>query len=119
MPVRVLLVDDDRAFRASAAEILAERGYDVVGHAGTVAEARAAVLRLDPDALLLDINLPDGNGIAFATELSARAARPRILLTSTDSSGVTERLLRRCGAAGFVAKADVEAANLRSLLGGS
>ena len=117
MPIRVLIVDDDDAFRRSAAGVLADRGYDVVGHAGTVAEARAAIHRLDPDALLLDVNLPDGNGVVFATELSRDSGRPRILLTSSDPSGVTKRLLERCGASGFVLKLDLTSADLRAQLG--
>jgi DNA-binding response OmpR family regulator len=114
MPVRVLLVDDDEAFRQSAAKFLAERGYDVVGQASTVAEARSAVGRLHPDALLLDVNLPDGNGVDFAAELGDGT---RVLLTSTDSSAVTRRLLERSGATGFVAKPDLMAVDLRSYLG--
>jgi len=117
MPVRVLLVDDDAAFRRSAAEVLAERGYDVVGQASTVAEARVAVVELRPDALLLDVNLPDGNGVAFATELTGDGGPLRVLLTSTDSSAVTQRLLNRSGAVGFVAKADLMSGDLRSQLG--
>lgn len=117
MQVRVLLVDDDVAFRTSAAQVLAKRGYDVVGQAGTIAEARAAIGRLDPDALLLDVNLPDGNGVAFTTELTGGGGPARVLLTSTDSSGVTPRLLERSGASGFVTKPDLIDADLRSYLG--
>ena len=117
MPVRVLLVDDDDAFRRSAAEVLAARGYEVVGQASTVAEARAAVVSLRPDALLLDVHLPDGNGVAFATELTGDGGPLRVLLTSTDSSAVTRRLLDRSGAVGFVAKADLMSSDLRSRLG--
>jgi DNA-binding NarL/FixJ family response regulator len=113
----VLLVDDDDVFRRSAAQVLTERGYDVVGQAGTIAEARAAVVQLRPDALLLDVNLPDGSGVALATELT-RDGRPlRILLTSTDSSAVPRRLLDRSGAVGFVAKADLMGGDLSSQLG--
>jgi DNA-binding NarL/FixJ family response regulator len=117
VPVRVLLVDDDDAFRQSAAQLLAQRGYDVVGQATTVTEARAAVVELRPDALLLDVNLPDGNGVAFATELTRDAGPLRVLLTSTDSSAVTRRLLNRSGAVGFVAKTDLMSGDLRSQLG--
>jgi DNA-binding NarL/FixJ family response regulator len=116
MPVRVLIVDDDEAFRRSAARLLVERGYDVVGQAGTVAEARTAIRRLGPDALLLDVNLPDGNGVVFATELFRDGGRPRVLLTSSDPSAVTKRLLERCGATGFVVKADLMSADLREQL---
>jgi DNA-binding NarL/FixJ family response regulator len=114
MPVRLLLVDDDAVFRESVARLLASRGYDVVGQASTVAEARSAVGRLHPDALLLDVNLPDGNGVDFAAELGDGT---RVLLTSTDSSAVTRRLLERSGATGFVAKPDLMAVDLRSYLG--
>jgi DNA-binding NarL/FixJ family response regulator len=117
MPIRVLLVDDDDAFRRAAAEVLAERGYEVVGQARTLAEARAAVGRLQPDALLLDVNLPDGNGVALATELTRDGGAPRVLLTSTDSAAVTQRLIERSGAVGFVAKPDLMAVDLGSYLG--
>jgi DNA-binding NarL/FixJ family response regulator len=117
VPVRVLIVDDDDAFRRSAAELLADCGYDVAGEVTTLATARAAVARLDPDALLLDVNLPDGSGVTLATELTDAGARSRVLLTSTDSSALTRRLLARCGAAGFVAKPDLMAVDLREYLG--
>jgi DNA-binding NarL/FixJ family response regulator len=117
MPVRVLLVDDDDAFRRTAAALLADRGYDVVGEATTLAGARAAVGRLQPDALLLDVNLPDGSGVALATELTVADGAPRVLLTSTDSVAVPRRVLARCGAAGFVAKPDLMAVDLWSYLG--
>jgi DNA-binding NarL/FixJ family response regulator len=117
MPVRVLLVDDDDAFRRASAELLAARGYAIAGEAATLADARASIARLDPDALLLDVNLPDGSGIALATELTHAGAQARVLLTSSDSHAVTRRLLARCGAAGFVPKPDLAAADLRSFLG--
>jgi DNA-binding NarL/FixJ family response regulator len=117
MPIRVLLVDDDDAFRRSAARVLTQRGYDVVGQASTVAEARAAIGRLRPDALLLDVNLPDGNGVTFATELTRDGGAPRVVLTSTDSSAVSRRLLERSGATGFVAKPALMAVDLAPLLG--
>ena len=117
MAARVLLVDDDDAFRVYAAGVLTRRGYEVAGHAGSVAEARAAIDRFRPDALLLDVNLPDGNGIDFARQLTEDGAALRVLLTSTDSSAVTPRLLARCGATGFVAKPDLMAIDLRSYLG--
>jgi DNA-binding response OmpR family regulator len=117
MPIRVLLVDDDDAFRESAAQMLTERGYDVVGEAARVAEARGAIDRLRPDALLLDVNLPDGDGVVFSAELNRDGAAPRVLLTSTDSSAVTRRLLERSGATGFVAKPDLMTVDLTSFLG--
>ncbi len=112
MPTRVLIVDDDPRFRATVSRALAERGYDVVGEAATIAGARAAVAELRPDAVLCDVNLPDGNGLALAGEL-----RPlRVLLTSSDENAAPPRLLARAGAA-FVAKPDFLITDLRPLLG--
>ena len=117
MAVTVLLVDDDDGFRARIRVVLTERGYHVVGEAGTLAQAREAVAALAPEALLLDVNLPDGNGIRFAEELSAAAGGPRVMLTSNDAGVAPARLLRRSGATGFVSKTDLIAADLRAYLG--
>jgi DNA-binding NarL/FixJ family response regulator len=109
---RVLIVDDDPRFRAMVSDALAARGYDVVGEAATIAAARAAVAELRPDAVLCDVNLPDGNGLVLAGEL-----RPmRVLLTSSDENAAPPRLLARSGA-GFVAKPDFLITDLRPLLG--
>jgi two-component system nitrate/nitrite response regulator NarL len=116
MPSRVLIVDDDPAFRRIAARAVAAAGHQLAGEAGTLAEAHRAMTALRPDAVLLDVNLPDGSGIRLATELAAAPAPPRVLLTSSDPEAVPRRLLARCGAAGFVAKADLLGADLRSLL---
>jgi DNA-binding NarL/FixJ family response regulator len=117
MPGRVLIVDDDPAFRRSAATLLAERGYRVVGEADNLEQARAAIARARPDALLLDVNLPDGDGIAFAQELTAADHGVRVLLTSSDAGAAPRRLLERSGAAGFVAKVDLAAADVTPYLG--
>jgi DNA-binding NarL/FixJ family response regulator len=112
VPVRVLIVDDDPRFRAMAAEALVARGYDVVGEAGSIAGARAGVAALQPDAVLCDVNLPDGNGLALAGEL-----RPlRVLLTSSDADAAPRRLLARARAS-FVAKPEFLVTDLRPLLG--
>jgi DNA-binding NarL/FixJ family response regulator len=112
VPVRVLIVDDDPRFRALAADALAARGYAVAGEAGTIAAAREAVASLRPDAVLCDVNLPDGNGLALAGEL-----RPlRVLLTSSDPDAAPRRLVARAKA-GFVAKPDFLVTDLRPLLG--
>jgi DNA-binding NarL/FixJ family response regulator len=110
--VSVLIVDDDAGYRRVAGELLDARGYSVVGHAATAREALAQTDELGPDAILLDVVLPDGNGIAIARGLSARSDSPRILLVSTDSDAVSRDDLEACGAAGFVAKARLAGADL-------
>ncbi len=104
----VLIVDDDRDFRRTAGMLLAGRGYHVVGQVGTVAAARLALDELRPDALLLDVNLPDGDGISLAEELEGSHPGLRVLLTSNDAT-----LERRQ----YVAKTDLVATDLVPYLG--
>lgn len=116
MPIRVLIVDDDPAFRRTITEVLTARGYEIAGEASSLAEARLAISRLNPDAVLLDINLPDGNGISLAADLPGDAAL-RIVLTSSDTRAAPARLVRRAGVAGFIPKTELVAADLRPYLG--
>jgi DNA-binding NarL/FixJ family response regulator len=117
VPSRVLIVDDDASFHIGAARLLADRGYVVVGSAATLAQARTEYGRTRPDALLVDVHLPDGSGIQLAEQLCAARPAPRVLLTSSDPDGVPRRLLQRCGAAGFVTKDELAATDLSPYLG--
>jgi two-component system nitrate/nitrite response regulator NarL len=112
MSVSVLIVDDDAGYRRVAGELLEARGYSVVGHASTAREALARTGELRPDAILLDVRLPDGSGLAIAGGLSSRSDSPRILLVSTDAEAVSRRDLEACGAAGFVGKAGLAGTDL-------
>src|SRR5215212_12095924 len=84
MATRVLIVDDDRSFRRAAAMLLCARGFEVVGEAADGREAIAAIEALQPDAVLLDVHLPDGDGPELARRLSPDGWGPRVLLTSSD-----------------------------------
>jgi DNA-binding NarL/FixJ family response regulator len=114
----VLIVDDDPAFRRLAARLLAAFGLGVGGEAETVAGALAVASSLKPDAVLVDVGLPDGDGITLAAELAALPWRPRVLLTSSDSEAASAGDLRRSGAEGFVPKDQLPNAPLHELLGG-
>jgi DNA-binding NarL/FixJ family response regulator len=115
--VRVLIVDDDPSFRSAALGLLAARGYQVVGEAGCGADGLALASEIRPDSVLLDVNLPDADGVAVAARLTV-AGGARVLLTSSDSTAVSERLMRSCGAVGFVAKEDLADAALDAYLTG-
>jgi len=107
MPVRVLLIDDDARFRSLARAVLGASGLDVIGEAGTAADGAVVAAALQPDAILLDVGLPDGDGVALAGELSLLACSPRILLTSSDPDATTSEDAVRHGACGFVRKHDL------------
>jgi DNA-binding NarL/FixJ family response regulator len=116
VPGSVLLVDDDAVFRELARRMLSATGLVVVAEAETVAAAIAAAHEVKPDAALVDVGLPDGDGIALAGELTALPWRPRVVLTSTDPDAATPEDVRRSGAGAFVAKDELPNAPLRQLL---
>ena len=119
MTASVLVVDDDAELRALARRLLAANGLIVIGEANSVSAALAASTRLEPSAVLVDAELPDGDGIALARDLAALPWRPRIVLTSVDRNIATADNARRAGAAGFVNKVDLANAPLAELLGGA
>jgi DNA-binding NarL/FixJ family response regulator len=114
---RILIVDDHAGFRASARRMLEAGGFEVAGEAQDAASARAAVSELAPDAVLLDVQLPDGDGIALASELTANGKAPLIVLCSSRAADELGPRLDRSGARGFVTKDELSAAAIRELLG--
>jgi len=103
--IRLLLVDDHKVVRSGVKALLSGTGnIDVVGEAGTVADAVSVAARLKPDLVLMDVRLPDGSGIDACREI--RTARPetRILfLTSfADDDAVLATIL--AGADGYLLK---------------
>jgi CheY-like chemotaxis protein len=113
----VLVVDDDPEFRKLAGRLLAASGLTVIGEADSVAAALAAAVQIQPSAMLVDVELPDGDGVTLARELAALPWRPRIVLTSIDGDITTTGEARLAGARAFVNKADLPNAPLGELLG--
>jgi DNA-binding NarL/FixJ family response regulator len=110
--VRILIVDDDTSFLGLAAELLAERGFDVVGQAMDAAQALAATIRERPDGILLDVNLPGRDGFATAKVLSEACPSARIVLTSADVRDVAAEILQGCSADAFVPKEELATTDL-------
>src|ERR1700754_1230258 len=117
MPASVLVIDDDPVFRDLARRVLAAEGLVVVAEANSVGAALEVVRKLRPDAALVDIELPDGDGLTLARRLSALPWRPRVVLTSTDPDAQDPEDVRRSGAGAFVAKHELPNAPLLRLLG--
>jgi DNA-binding NarL/FixJ family response regulator len=112
----ILLVDDDPAFRRLARRALGRGGLDVIGEAETVASAQEAARSLRPDMVLVDVGLPDGDGVTLAATLVALPWAPRVVLTSGDPDAATEEDVHLSGAKGFVFKGDLSGAGLDLLL---
>ena len=103
--VRLLLVDDHEVVRAGLRALLAGiDGIEVVGEAGSVAEAVREAARLAPQVVLMDLRLPDGTGLDACREILSNAPQTRIVfLTSySDEQAVMSTVL--AGAAGYVLK---------------
>ena len=117
MRERVLIVDDHKPFRAVARRVLEAAGYVVAGEAADAAEAYAAVAAEAPDAVLLDVQLPDEDGFAIATALAA-ANGPAVVLISSREADEYGTRIDACGARGFIPKSKLSAAAFAALLSG-
>jgi DNA-binding NarL/FixJ family response regulator len=102
---RVVLVEDHPVMRAGIRTAL-ERVADIeiVGEAATGAQALALVRDVDVDVVLLDIGLPDVDGLALLPELKAAAGRAEVVMLSCRSDDVCVRLAMSGGASGYLTK---------------
>lgn len=101
---RVMVVDDHPVYRRGIAALLEASGYDVVAEAGSAAEAVAWARRVAPEAVMMDLGLPDGSGIdATARIVGERPATRVVVVTMFDDEGAVRRALA-AGAAGYVVK---------------
>ena len=111
-----LLVDDNASFRRLATQLLARAGFAVVGEAADAAAALREAERLQPDALLLDIVLPDRSGLAVAEELARLRRRPRVVLTSSRGRSDFGDSFEWPPGCSFLPKHELTVARLRELL---
>ena len=106
----VLIVDDHPSFRASARTLLESEGYDVVGEAESGEAAVEAARELNPDLVLLDVQLPGIDGFAVAQQLRKLEDPPIVILTSSRDGADYGPCIGECGAHGFVPKAELSGA---------
>lgn len=123
MKKRILLVDDHPIMRHGLAQLIrAEEGLDVCGDAGTAAEGLRAVGGCKPDLVVVDLTLPDKNGLELLKDIQAQHPGTLcIVLSMHDESVYAERALR-AGARGYVMKeaaADHLVGAIRRVLAGS
>jgi DNA-binding NarL/FixJ family response regulator len=100
--MRVLIVDDSVHFRQAARSLLERRGYRVVGEVSRADDAVDAIAGLAPDAVLLDVLLPDGSGFGVCATITSAQPAPAVLLVSSEDFGPCFALAEECGARGFV-----------------
>ncbi|MBL7285193.1 response regulator transcription factor [Corynebacterium godavarianum] len=101
--VRVFLVDDHSVFRAGVRAELAEK-VEIVGEAGTVAEAIEGIRASNPDVVLLDVHMPDGGGLAVLRAVQKTQQAAKFLCLSVSDAAEDVIALIRAGARGYVTK---------------
>ncbi len=114
----VLIVDDHAPFRSAARALLQGDGFDVVGESEDAASALAAVARLRPAIVLLDIGLPDGDGFEVAERLARDDDPPVVILVSSREVAWYRRRLAESSARGFIAKGDLSVRAVQALVDG-
>ena len=117
MRTTVLIVDDHDEFRASASALLEAEGFAVVGGAADGAAALAAVERLRPEVVLLDVQLPDVDGFTVAEQLAATTDPPRVVLISSREAAAYGPRVDAAPSQGFLAKRELSGTSLAALVG--
>jgi DNA-binding NarL/FixJ family response regulator len=103
--VRVLVVDDQAPFRRAMASVVEEtEGFVVVGQASSGEESLELGRDLEPDLVLMDVNLPGIDGLEAARRLIASDGSPVVLLLSTYDDDAGEQFTAESGAIGYVTK---------------
>lgn len=103
-PITVFLMDDHEVVRQGVRALLESSGdIEVVGEAATAAEALARIPAVRPDVAVLDVRVPDGNGIEVCREIRSKLGTNCLMLTSySDDEALFEAIM--AGAAGYVLK---------------
>ena len=101
--IRVLVVDDHAMFRSGVRAEIGDE-VEIVGDAGTVDDAVAAIGALRPEVVLLDVHLPSGGGVAILEALGESVPETRFLALSVSDAAEDVIAIIRAGARGYVTK---------------
>ena len=101
---RVLLVDDEPRLRAQLGAMLADYGVAVIGEAGTGREGVELACRLRPDVVLMDLRMPELDGIAATRELAAVLPSTPVIVLSAYEDPALMAEARQAGARAYLVK---------------
>lgn len=112
---RILVIDDHAVVRQGLRTLLGDAGHEVVGEADGVTAALAAVSRLQPEVILLDLSLGDRSGLEVLAELQRRDLPGHVLVLSMSAQPRNVADALRLGARGYVLKGSSNARLLRAV----
>jgi DNA-binding NarL/FixJ family response regulator len=116
-PLRVMVVDDHALVRAAIRHAITSQGIEVVAEAATAAAALEAAPQARPDVVLLDLGLPDRNGLQVLRELCERLPSTQVVVLTVSGSPRDVREAVKSGAAGYLTK-DLDPAALYRAIDG-
>lgn len=112
----MLIVDDHVGFRRQARALFARSAYEVVAEAEDVASGVRMAAAFQPHVVLLDVQLPDGDGFEAATMILAAPSPPAVVLISSREAADYGGRIAASGARGFISKADLSPSALDAML---
>ena len=108
-PLRILVADDHQLFRNGVRALLqSHAGWEICGEVETGREAVAKAIELKPDVLILDISMPDLNGVDAARRVRMASKNTEVLILSVHYSDQLVRDITKAGALGYVLKTDAD-----------
>lgn len=104
--LRVMIVDDSAEVRSALGHIIYEQpDLELVAVSAGVDDGVAMVLRLQPDVVVLDVNMPDGGGMRAAREITASSPNVRIIAFSAFDKALIRKAMVSAGASAYISKA--------------
>ena len=103
-PLTVLVIDDHESVRAGVKVAVARAGHICVGEAATIAEARAQIAHTNPQVIVVDLSLPDGNGLEIVTWARSLSQRIGIVVLTLNSAKDYLLTVMKSGASAYVEK---------------
>jgi response regulator NasT len=100
---RIIIADDESLIRLDLREMLTHLGYDVIAEAGDGQTALDLAMKLRPDLVVMDIKMPDVDGITAAEALTRERIAPVVLLTAYSDQALVDRA-KEAGVVGYVVK---------------
>ena len=101
---RLLIIDDHAVVRQGLVQALCDQGFDSIETAGNLKEARAKIAAFNPEAIIVDLNLPDGSGLEIVQWVRKHSADVAIIILSLNDPAQFVKIARNSGANAYLSK---------------